>query len=76
MNFRVSYISEPTANRNGGLVEDIVDRDFGTLEEAQAAPFPENALFAFIVSAGGYFSCQKGFNWTFHADDVPTPRAR
>jgi hypothetical protein len=76
MNFRVSYIGEPTQNKSGGSSEDILDRYFRTLEEAQAAPFPNHVLFAFIRSGCGYFSCKKGFTWQYHAEDVSMPQAQ
>lgn len=70
MNIRVSYMTEPNQEKSGGQMAAAIYRDFTSIEEAKAAPFPRDSVFALIHVEGGYYSSQKGFPWEYHQGDV------
>ena len=70
MSVRVSYLTEPNQEKGGSQMVRPIDRDFASVEQAKAAPFPDHVVFAFIRVEGGYYSCQKGFKWEYHEGDV------
>jgi len=70
MNVRVSYLTEPNPEKSGGQIALPIDRNFASVELAKAAPFPGDSVFAFIHVEGGYYSCQKGFDWKYHEGDI------
>jgi hypothetical protein len=70
MRVRVSYLTEPNQEKSGAQMAPPIDREFASIEEAKAAPFPGQSVFAFIHVEGGYYSCQKGFKWEYHEGDI------
>jgi hypothetical protein len=70
MHVRVSYLTEPNQEKSGCQLAQAIDRDFPSIEQAKAAPFPGASNFAFIHVEGGYYSCQKGFDWEYHEGDI------
>ncbi|HEY2417954.1 MAG TPA: hypothetical protein VGH84_08540 [Steroidobacteraceae bacterium] len=70
MTIRVSYLTEPNQDRSGAQSVPPVDKNFATIEQAKAAPFPGDSMYAFIHVEGGYYSCQKGFEWHYHEGDI------
>jgi hypothetical protein len=70
MSVRVSYLTEPNQEKGGSQMVRPIDRDFASVEQAKAAPFPGDTVFALIHVEGGYYSCQKGFDWKYHEGDI------
>ncbi len=70
MNVRVSYLTEPNQERSGDQILPSIEREFVSVEQAQAAPFPGDSVFALIHVEGGYYSCQKGCAWIYHEGEV------
>jgi hypothetical protein len=70
MDVRVSYMTEPNQEKSGSQLNPPLYRDFASVDQAKAAPFPEQSVFAIIHVEGGYYSCLKGSDWTYHEGDV------
>jgi len=70
VSIKVRYITEPDWERRLGLVARSVEQEFSTIDEAKAAPFPTESVFAIIRLEGGYHSCIKGSLWEYHDGDL------
>jgi hypothetical protein len=70
MEVRVSYITTPNQVKSGNQIDAPIYRDYASIDEAQAAPFPEHTEVAIIHVEGGYYSCELGAAWKYHEGDV------
>ncbi len=70
MNIKVRYMTEPDWEHRLGLVARSVEQEFSSIDEAKAAPFPTESVFAIIRLEGGYHSCIKGSAWEYHEGDL------
>jgi hypothetical protein len=70
MEVRVSYISTPNQDKSGNSMQAPIYRNYASIDEAQAAPFPERTEFAIIHLEEGYYSCALGATWKYHEGDV------
>jgi hypothetical protein len=70
MDVRVSYMTEPNQEKSGSQLTAPLYRDFASVDQAKAAAFPDQSVFAIIHVEGGYYSCRKGKEWIYHEGDV------
>jgi hypothetical protein len=69
MTVKVIYSTEAFLDRTGDTGKQI-ERNFPSLDEAKAAPFPQGCTFACIPVENGRYVCHSAaFGWEFQ----PTP---
>jgi hypothetical protein len=62
---RIIYSTEAFLHRNANGGKQT-ERQFGSVEEAKNAPFPEGFTFAYIPVADGYHVYSPKARWEFH----------
>jgi hypothetical protein len=70
MAIKVRYLTEPDWGEKSGLVARTIEIEFESIEDAKAAAFPVDTVFAIIRVNGGYHSCIKGLAWEYHEGDI------